>query len=378
MMASTRPAIRVLHLRDSPWIDGPGRTILETGSHLDTGRVEFHIGALVPSGKGAHPLVDAARQRGLNVVEFRDPGGLGGPLVDDIIEVIDRHQINVLHTSELRSRVIANLCRMRRRVCLVTTAHGWIANSTRRKLMRFVDKCMLRLSERVIFVSGAARELVPRWWLPDRRVHILHNALVLSAYGRDVVERPRRPVDPKSQLTILNVGRLSAEKGQDMLLRALHALLPRWPGLHLRIAGIGPLEEPLRELARSLGIERHVQFVGFEADMPTLYFNSDLVVQSSYTEGLPNVILEAALLRVPIVATAVGGTAEVVRHQESAWLIRPQLDELIAGIERFLEHPADFVNMAQRAHERVMEQFCFDARTEQLTKIYESLVRGAA
>jgi spore maturation protein CgeB len=59
-------------------------------------------------------------------------------------------------------------------------------------------------------------------------------------------------------------------------------------------------------------------------------------------------------------------------------LIRPQLDELIAGIERFLEHPADFVNMAQRAHERVMEQFCFDARTEQLTKIYESLVRGAA
>ena len=370
--------IRVLHLRDSPWIDGPGRTILETGSHLDPRRVEYYIGALIPPGKGAHPLVDAARERGLNVIEFRDDGGFDDTLRDNIIATIDRHKINVLHSSEFRTRVITQMCRLRRRVCMVTTAHGWIANSPKRKAIRLVDKSLLRLFDQVILVSDAMRKLVPRWWLSDARAQVLHNALVLRAYGRDVLHQPRRSVDPKSKVTLLNVGRLSPEKGQDMLLRAVHRLLPRWPGLHVRIAGIGPLEQPLRELARSLQIEDRVEFIGYVADMPPLYLESDLLVQSSYTEGLPNVILEAAFLKVPIVATAVGGTDEVVHHQQSAWLIRPDLDELTDGIEQFLTRPDDFANMANRAHEGVIANFSFDVRTERLMQLYESLVsRGA-
>lgn len=370
--------IRVLHLRDSPWIDGPGRTILETGSHLDPRRIEYYIGALIPPGKGAHPLVDAARQRGLNVIEFPDAGGLDDSLRDDIIATIDRHKIDILHSSEFRTRVLAQMCRLRRRICMVTTAHGWIANSPRRKVVRFVDKSLLRLFDQVILVSDAMRRLVPRWWLSDDRAQVLHNALVLRAYGRDVLQHPRRPVDTKSKITLLNVGRLSPEKGQDMLLRAVHRLLPRWAGLHVRIAGIGPLEASLRELARSLRMEDRVEFTGYVADMPSLYFDSDLLVQSSYTEGLPNVILEAAFLKVPIVATAVGGTAEVVRHQQSAWLIRPDLDELTDGIEQFLRRPDDFAKMASRAHEDVIAHFSFDVRTERLMQLYESLVRRGA
>jgi glycosyltransferase involved in cell wall biosynthesis len=368
------PKVRVLHLRDSPWVDGPGRTILETGSHLDPSRVEFHIGALVPHGKADHPLVDVARQRGLNVIEFRDPGGFGGPLIDEIVEVIDRHKINVLHSSEFRTRVVAQLCRLRRRVHLVTTAHGWIANNRSRKTVRFIDKVMLRFSDRVILVSHAVRRLVPMWWLSARRAHVLHNALVLSVYGREVLERPRRPVDTTGRVTILNVGRLSPEKGQDMLIRAVHRLLPQCPGLHLRIAGIGPLEAPLRALAESLNIADHVEFVGYVTDMPPLYRDCDIVVQSSFTEGLPNVILESAYLRVPLLATAVGGTDEVVRHGESAWLIRPDLEELVAGLQRFLAQPQEFVRMAERGHADVLANFSFDVRTERLTRIYESML----
>jgi glycosyltransferase involved in cell wall biosynthesis len=369
--------VRVLHLRDSPWVDGPGRTILETGSHIDADRVEYYIGALVPMHKAEHPLIDAARARGLNIIEFRDSGGMGGPLVDEIVAAIDRHRIDVLHSSEFRTRMIVLLCRLRRRVRMITTAHGWIANSPKRKLIRFADKTLLRFSEQVILVSNAMRRLVPKWWLPEGRTQVLHNALVLSDYGRDVLAQERRPFDPM-RVTLLNVGRLSPEKGQDMLLRAVHRLLPKWPGLRLRIAGIGPLENELRNLTRELQIENQVEFAGYITDMPPLYFDSDLVVQSSYTEGLPNVILEAAFLRVPVLATAVGGTDEVVSHGKSGWLIRPNLDEIVAGIERFLQHPTDFAQMAQCAHAHLIANFSFDARTERMMRIYESLVRRSA
>lgn len=370
----TRAPVRVLHLRDSPWIDGPGRTILETGSHLDPERVEFHIGAFIAPRSDDHPLVEEARARGISVFEFPDTGGLGGALVDQIIKVIDDHGINVLHSSEFRSRLIALRCRLRRRVQLVTTAHGWIANSSRRKLVRFLDKVLLGASRHVVLVSHAMRRLVPAWWVPARRATVLHNALVLSQYGREILHRPRRPVDPGGEVTLLNVGRLSPEKGQDMLIRAVHRLSGRWPGLRLRIAGIGPLEASLRELARSLGIADRVDFAGYVADMPSLYYDCDLVVQSSFTEGLPNVILECAYLRVPLVATAVGGTDEVVRHGESAWLIRPDFDELTSALERFLTDPAQFVRMAERGHDHVLANFSFDARTRRLTRLYEDLL----
>jgi len=375
--APARPAIRVLHLRDSPWVDGPGRTILETGSHLDPARVEFHIGALVPPAKSPHPLVDMARQRGLSAIEFEDHGGFDNALVERIVRVIDERQINVLHTSEFRTRVVALLCRLRRPVHLATTAHGWIANDRNRRLVRVLDKALLRISELVIMVSDATRRRVPRWWLPSRRVHVLHNALVLGEYGSEFLAKPRRAVDPRGRVTILNVGRLSPEKGQDMLIRAVHRLLPEYPGLHLKIAGIGPLEDSLRSLAGTLGMADRVEFAGYVKDMPPLYDDCDIVVQSSYTEGLPNVILEAAYLKVPLLATAVGGTDEVVRHGESAWLIRPDFEELVAGLRRFLERPAEFARMAERGHADVLENFSFDARTEKLTRLYEALVGGA-
>lgn len=371
--ATSRP-IRVLHLRDSPWVDGPGRTILETGSHLDPARVGFHIGVLVAKREGEHPLVDSAKQRGISVTALADHGRLDRELIDPILQIIDARQIDLLHTSEFRSNLIAQIIKRRRpKLQMVATAHGWIANTLRRRITRVLDKMMFRRFDHVILVSEATRSLVPRWWLPDSQATVLRNALVLKSYGSEIVNKPRRPIDPNSA-TLVNVGRLSPEKGQEMLLNALHALTPRWPNLKLKFAGIGPLEQQLRETARQLGLEERVEFVGYVKEMPRLYADIDLVVQSSFTEGLPNVILEAAYLRVPIVATAVGGTAEVIAHEESGWLIQPTLEQLTDGIAQFLERPQDFVRMAERAHQGILQNYSFDVRTEKLTQIYERLV----
>lgn len=372
-MSASRP-IRVLHLRDSPWVDGPGRTILETATHLDPRHVEYHVGALAATTLREHPLIDALQGRGAAVHRLVDRGGLDRILIGDLVRLIDELQIDVLHSSEFRSNVLALLCRRERPVKLVSTVHGWIANDWRGRAYRVIDKTLLRWFDGVILVSNAMRRLVPRWWLPDRRVCVLHNALVLEKYGNHTLERMRRVADPSGTITLLNVGRLSPEKGQDLLLQAVAALARDYPGLRLKFAGIGPQEGPLRELANSLGIAQRVDFLGYIADMPALYADVDLLVQSSLTEGLPNVILEAAYLRLPIVATAVGGTAEVVGHERSAWLIQPGCaSELEQGIRRFLTRPEEFARMAQTGHEDVRSQFSFDARTQRLTQFYQSL-----
>ena len=117
-----------------------------------------------------------------------------------------------------------------------------------------------------------------------------------------------------------------------------------------------------------------MSFIGYVDDITEVYGAAALVVQSSFTEGLPNVILEAAYLGVPIVATDVGGTGEVIDHGVSGWLIRPRsVKELIAGIRQFLEQPARFAAMTKAARARVEKDFSFEMRTAEQMRVYEEL-----
>ena len=370
-----RRPIRVLHLRDSPWVDGPGRTILETAKRIDRSRVDYHVGAFVSDPAAPHPLVDALRERGLPVHAIEDRGGVGQEIVSRVVDLLDRLQIDILHTSEFRSNVLGLLCRRRRPLKLVSTAHGWISQRPAGPSSTSGPIAMLlRRFDRVILVSHAMRRRLPRWWVPDSRVRILHNALMVDSYGANFSPRSGDPVS-REVVNLLSVGRLSPEKGQALLLRVVARLKGEYPGVRVLFAGTGPLEDELRRLADELGLAADVHFLGYVRDMPTLYAAADLVVQSSLTEGLPNVMLEAAFLGVPVVATAVGGTAEVIEHGVSGWLVQPgSLEALERGIRAFLEQPRRFSEMA-RAGRRVIEsKFNFDVRTEAQTGIYRECV----
>jgi glycosyltransferase involved in cell wall biosynthesis len=197
---------------------------------------------------------------------------------------------------------------------------------------------------------------------------------VLESYGAGALAAPRRRVDIAGTVNLLNVGRLSPEKGQSLLLEAVAPLMEAHPGMRLRMAGVGPLEPDLRRAADRLGIARRVEFLGYVQDMSALYSDTDLVIQSSLTEGLPNVMLEAGYLRVPILATDVGGTSEVIEHGRSGWLIRPgSLNEIRDGVGRFLEQPLRFAEMADTAHADISRRFSFQERTRALMNIYEGL-----
>ena len=361
--------LKVLHLRDSQWIDGPGRTILETGAHIDPRRIEFHIAAFVANDTVLHPLIAGARQRGIRAHTIVDRGGIDRRVVDRIVELVREHSIDVIHTSELRSNLYGWLARRRCKVKLVRTAHGWIANDFRRRIMRTADKLLLSWSDAVIAVSDATRALLPSG--TRSRALVLRNALMLDRYGADIANAPRPAVT--ATLVLANVGRLSPEKGQALLIEAVAQVARHHPALQLLIAGIGPLEAELRQLANVRGIGDRVRFLGFVEDMPKVYKDVHLVVQSSFTEGLPNVILEAAYLRVPVLATDVGGTAEVLGPQ-GGYLIPPHsLEKLVEGIEAFLAKPERFAQMAEHAHARILEEFAFDLRTERLMHFYEKL-----
>jgi len=372
--------IRVLHLRDSPWVDGPGRTIVETAARIDRARIDYQVGVFVPAEGIGHPLVEAIRRRGQPVHAIVDDGSSLSAVADRVTALAASLGTEILHTSEFRSNLIALRCRRGRpSLKLVSTAHGWIANELRGKVKTLLDRILLRRFDRVILVSHGVRRRLPRWWVPDRKARVIHNALPFEPFERAAASGPRRAPPAGSPVRLLAVGRLSPEKGFDLLLAALADIARDFPAIELSIAGTGALDGALVAQAAKLGLTNQVKMLGYVNDMTDIYTGADLVVQSSLTEGLPNVMLEVAYLGVPVVATDVGGTREVIEHGVSGWLVRPgSAAEIADGIRRYLAAPAQFLEMARRGRQRVVDGFSFEARTAKQTALYEEIGGGNA
>lgn len=370
-------ARRVLDLRDSPWVDGPGRTILDTASMVDPGRYRIVVGAFSGDRHGEHAYLAEAVRRNLETYPIAERRALDPDVLRQVMSWCRAHAIDLIHTHDFRSDLYGLVAARRLGIPAVSTCHGWIANNLKGRIYTSVDKFLLRFFDRVIVVSARMQAHLQARGIPARKIALIQNALVVENYRPDRGDRAVRTEwrIPEHHKLIGKIGRLSPEKCQDLFLRAAAELLRHDPDLSFVLIGIGPDEERLRRLAEELGIAGHIVFAGYRADMQRVYNSLDLVVQSSSTEGMPNVILEALLMRVPVVATDVGGTAEIVTDGVSGRLIPPNdPGALIAGIREALgdvRRAADWVDAGERT---VRMNFSHNLRLQRIMTVYDQLL----
>jgi glycosyltransferase involved in cell wall biosynthesis len=203
------------------------------------------------------------------------------------------------------------------------------------------------------------------------------NAIEPADYARTQTiagARQKLGVDPRA-FVIGAVGRFSVEKGVDRAIRTLAELRPRYPHAQLHLIGEGPERAKLEALARELGVIGAVRFWGWQADSKPFYEAMDALLLPSHTEGLPNVVLEAMAMGVPVAATDVGGVRElldegrcgvILNQDQTTWADR--VAPLIVSADRRGE-------FARRARSRIETHYAFDARMEREVAVYERLLK---
>jgi len=372
---SNRP-IRILDCRDSPWVDGPGRTILQVASMVDRARCEIIIGAFCGKSHGDHAYMQEAQRLGLQLLPIIEESAFDRRVLKQISHAIKKESIDILHTHDFRSHMFGLLCAKMAGIPIMATCHGWIANNRKGKIYMLIDKFTLRFFDCVIAVSDRmGRQLQEMGIRPDR-IRVIRNALVLDEYQPDRAKQEfRRELGVSDNTRIIaNIGRLSQEKGQDIFLQAAQVILQDHQDVLFVLIGIGPEEDRLREMAKALDIEKYLVFAGYRKNMREIYNSLDLVVQSSYTEGMPNVILESLLMEVPVVATKVGGTAEVVQDQQTGVLIEPHdLGQLVMGIASFLQNSSWHRQAVKKGRLFVSQNFDHKKRVELLMDSYDAV-----
>jgi glycosyltransferase involved in cell wall biosynthesis len=160
-------------------------------------------------------------------------------------------------------------------------------------------------------------------------------------------------------------------KDLPTLLRAAQLVRERRPDCRFAIVGDGSERERLEAESRALGLDGSVRFFGWRRDLPAVFGDLDVVVNSSINEGTPVSLIEALAADRPVVATRVGGTPDLLRNGEHGWLVPPQQPEALAGaILEALERPAEARRRARRGREHVLAHHDVSRLVEDLDSLY--------
>ncbi|MCC9077578.1 glycosyltransferase [Litorilinea aerophila] len=266
---------------------------------------------------------------------------------------------------------------------LVRTAHNeleWAKRPWRRwifvnSIYPLVYDMELGVSQRV--VDTLNQRPMARWL--HKKALVSYNAIDVARFTNGIPDtsqfiREKLNIPPTAPV-IGSVGRLTKQKGYHHFLEAAAIVSATIPSAKFLLVGSGEEEANLKRMAQDLQLQNHVIFAGAQAHVEPFLSIMDVFVSSSLWEGLPTVILEALLVGVPVVGTAVSGTEELVKGSEIGCLVEPGNPRALAlGILAMLSHPPDAA-ARRRAKDFIKHQFSITSISSQMEQLYLRLLR---
>jgi len=242
---------------------------------------------------------------------------------------------------------------------------------------RWVVATKYRLYDHVLTISEGIRQVLLAEGLAPERVSCVRSAVDPTPYLIDYdpcAYRAQLGLPPDTLLVGM-VAQLIARKGHRYLLAALHEVLPRHPRLKVLFFGRGPLEAALRQAIAEQGLADTVRLMGFVDNLPDILGCLDLLVHPADMEGLGVSLLQAAAVRVPIIASRAGGMPEVVRDGENGLLIAPgDVPALAAAMNRLLDDAHLRARMGEAGRTLVLREFSIEAMCEGNLAIYRKVL----
>lgn len=355
-------------------VRGPGggieKTMLRTPRHLEgSGFEELAVLLHPPGDKQFRVLEQRALHHGAELLGWSESLPVSALSLARLARICRERDVGIWHAHDYKSNLYGWILRPICKFALVSTVHGWVSHTRRARLHRALDHKTLRAYERVIAVSAALRDACRDAGVSAERLTLIEN-------GVDTQEFRRKGTDRLSQgrFRIGAMGRLEPEKGFFDLIAAAERMLGEGCDVEVRIAGDGSQRESLMARIRESRWADRIELCGFQEDPRTFMDSLDVFCLSSLREGLPNVLLEAMSMELPIAATTAGGLGGMLREGEDALLCAPGSPrELARALLRLVQEPGLAQRLARNARRRVVEQYEFSARVRAVADVYRSL-----
>jgi glycosyltransferase involved in cell wall biosynthesis len=368
--------MRVVHLMASPFFGGPERQMLGLARHLPQDVRSTYL-SFAENGL-ALPFIDEVRRQGFEGIVLRGNFPHVAASVREVAREVKRLRADVLCCSGYKPDVIGWGAARLTGVPVVSVSHGWTAATWKVRRYEALDRKLLRWMDAVVCVSRGQAEKVRRAGVPEAILAVIQNAVGGDAFTTpDAATRAEMAgwFDEPPQWIVGAAGRFSPEKGFAVLVEAAASVTRTHPQAGFVLFGDGPLRTDLEQRIAERGLLGRFVLAGFREDLGRFLPNLDLGVLSSFSEGLPVILLESAAAGVPVVATSVGGIPEVIQDGETGFLV-PSGDagSLASRIRDLLDNGAHRQAMGRAARERVRREFSFSTMGQRYYEVFRRLV----
>jgi glycosyltransferase involved in cell wall biosynthesis len=284
---------------------------------------------------------------------------------------LKRENFDLVHAHIYASIAAAAIATLGMDVPLVITEHT--EASWQRRRARWVSRWIYSRVERIIAVSTPIRRrLIERDDVHPDLITIVPNAMTSTS---EPLADASLPTELRERPLVGVVARLQPEKGVEYFLRAAARVAAKFPEAHFVVAGDGPLRHELVALSEDLGLRERVHFLGFRSDASELMESLDVLVVPSLTEGSPLVTLEAMAAGVPVVASAVGGIPDQIRHDREGLLVPPGDAAAISdALLTLLRDPARASRLGEAARRRAASRFSHDTMVRRIEDVYRDVL----
>ena len=373
-------------------VGGPARhvVVLDRGLRARGYDTRLVYGTLEPHEASLEHL---AAESGLPTTYIRDLGRRISPVGDlrafvHLFRLILREAPDVIHTHTAKAGTLGrlaallyNLTRSRRRRCLVVhTFHGHVLSGyfgpATSAAVRLTERCLARITDRIVTISPAQRDdIVGRFRIAAAaQTAIVPLGLDLDRLMRLDAHAPnlRRQLNISADALVVGyVGRLVPIKDLPTLVRAFSRVAAARADAVLLLVGDGPIRAEIDALVAALGRGTQVRAAGWIEGLAPLYATIDICALASRNEGTPVAIIEAMAAAKPVVATRVGGVADVVEHERTGLLVEAGNAEALAdGIVRLAVDPGERLRLGAAGRQSVAGRFSPDRLVGDIERLY--------
>jgi glycosyltransferase involved in cell wall biosynthesis len=342
--------------------------------------IQLILGSVGKSDISEKDIESAARKDAINVKEFRMKNGPNLLGAISIIRFAKQHQVDIIHCHGYKANILMGMLPACFRVIpYLVTIHGWtsIKKFSKMWIYGWSEALFAKRADMATVVSTAMKNH-PRISAVGLKTIVIHNGIPQVGLPQKVPPPPNNLFHCFSHkgFKILAIGRLSPEKGFDLLVNAISKLINNGHDISLVIIGEGAERKRLENLAQIRGVADKVFFTGYLDQASRYLRHFDLFVISSITEGLPITLLETMQAGVPIVATRVGGIPEVLDNGKYGLLVDPgNENELADAITKLYNSPEKRNEMRKAAREAVKHDFSSENMERDYREVYEKLVQ---
>lgn len=386
--AAKRP-IRIMELRGTyKGGGGPDKTILLSAQKHDKGRIFILVTYLRDPRDREFEITERAKKQGICFEEVRDKTILDLSCLAKLNRLIKRYELELLHAHDDKSLLYSWLLKIiNPRLKIIYTCHlyldyrrsdfpsqiTYLNYLLRKRASSFLAKRFLRP---IMAVSEATKEQLIKDGLREDEVIVLYNGIDVEIWKQNSgypVLRDEMQLR-SDELLVGTVARIDYQKDFRTFFGVAKLVKLHVPRARFVVVGDGKGDEleKIKESAKEFGLSQDVCFTGHRNDLLNVYSSLDLFLMTSIKEGLPNSILEAMAMEVPVVSTAVAGVTELVVDGKTGYLCEMgDSTSLSKRVIELLENGNLRDQFAQAGRTRVAESFSFADRIKKLENLYE-------